>query len=102
MSRLVGPSQSPSKEDGEDGGLWRATDRVYGSNTIVNDLEPDSLYSFRVRSCRNSMFSPYSPEVAFHTPPAPGKRKIIRTRGRRKVQDVDVFQAFILNFFWCI
>uniref|UniRef100_A0A3P9LFC0 Tripartite motif containing 36 n=1 Tax=Oryzias latipes TaxID=8090 RepID=A0A3P9LFC0_ORYLA len=55
--RLVGPSQE--------------TDRVYGSNTIVNDLEPDSLYSFRVRSCRNSMFSPYSPEVAFHTPPAP-------------------------------
>uniref|UniRef100_A0A665VQH8 Tripartite motif containing 36 n=1 Tax=Echeneis naucrates TaxID=173247 RepID=A0A665VQH8_ECHNA len=49
----------------------RATDRVYGPNTVVCDLDPNSLYSFRVRSCRNSMFSPYSPEVTFHTPPAP-------------------------------
>uniref|UniRef100_A0A7N5ZUL1 RING-type E3 ubiquitin transferase n=1 Tax=Anabas testudineus TaxID=64144 RepID=A0A7N5ZUL1_ANATE len=40
-------------------------------NAVVFDLDPDSLYSFRVRSCRNSMFSPYSPEVTFHTPPAP-------------------------------
>uniref|UniRef100_A0A3Q2WNC7 Tripartite motif containing 36 n=1 Tax=Haplochromis burtoni TaxID=8153 RepID=A0A3Q2WNC7_HAPBU len=63
--------QSPSQEDGEDNGVWRATDRVYGPSTVVCDLEPDSLYSFRVRSCRNSMFSPYSPEVTFHTPPAP-------------------------------
>ncbi|XP_042074268.1 E3 ubiquitin-protein ligase TRIM36 isoform X2 [Haplochromis burtoni] len=69
--RLGGPGQSPSQEDGEDNGVWRATDRVYGPSTVVCDLEPDSLYSFRVRSCRNSMFSPYSPEVTFHTPPAP-------------------------------
>ncbi|XP_010774439.1 E3 ubiquitin-protein ligase TRIM36 isoform X3 [Notothenia coriiceps] len=69
--RLGGPSQSPSQEDGEDSGAWRATDRVYGPNTVVCDLEPDSLYSFRVKSCRNSMFSPHSPEVTFHTPPAP-------------------------------
>uniref|UniRef100_M4ALL8 Tripartite motif containing 36 n=1 Tax=Xiphophorus maculatus TaxID=8083 RepID=M4ALL8_XIPMA len=57
--------------NGEDNGVWRATDRVYGSSALVHDLEPDSQYSFRVRSCRNSMFSPYSPEVSFHTPPAP-------------------------------
>uniref|UniRef100_A0A8C5GB49 RING-type E3 ubiquitin transferase n=1 Tax=Gouania willdenowi TaxID=441366 RepID=A0A8C5GB49_GOUWI len=63
--------QCPSQEDGEDSGLWRVTDRVYGSNTVVCDLDPDSLYSFRVRSCRNSVFSPYSPEVTFHTPPGP-------------------------------
>uniref|UniRef100_A0A8C5GB32 RING-type E3 ubiquitin transferase n=1 Tax=Gouania willdenowi TaxID=441366 RepID=A0A8C5GB32_GOUWI len=55
----------------KDSGLWRVTDRVYGSNTVVCDLDPDSLYSFRVRSCRNSVFSPYSPEVTFHTPPGP-------------------------------
>lgn len=73
FSRLGGPSQSPSQEDGEDNGVWRATDRVYGPSAVVCDLEPDSLYSFRVRSCRNSMFSPYSPEVTFHTPPAPGR-----------------------------
>uniref|UniRef100_A0A3P9PZC9 Tripartite motif containing 36 n=1 Tax=Poecilia reticulata TaxID=8081 RepID=A0A3P9PZC9_POERE len=54
-----------------DNGVWRATDRVYGSSALVHDLEPDSRYAFRVRSCRNSMFSPYSPEVSFHTPPAP-------------------------------
>uniref|UniRef100_A0A7N6B7E3 RING-type E3 ubiquitin transferase n=1 Tax=Anabas testudineus TaxID=64144 RepID=A0A7N6B7E3_ANATE len=45
--------------------------KVYGPSAVVFDLDPDSLYSFRVRSCRNSMFSPYSPEVTFHTPPAP-------------------------------
>lgn len=76
FSRLKGPGQSLSQEDGEDGGIWRATDRVYGPSAVVNDLEPDSLYSFRVRSCRNSMFSPYSPEVTFHTPPAPGKLEL--------------------------
>uniref|UniRef100_A0A8C9XZX3 Tripartite motif containing 36 n=1 Tax=Sander lucioperca TaxID=283035 RepID=A0A8C9XZX3_SANLU len=48
---------------------WRTV--VYGPSTVVCDLEPDSLYSFRVRSCRNSLFSPHSPEVTFHTPPAP-------------------------------
>lgn len=68
--------QSPSQEDGEDSGLWRATDRVYGASTVVCDLDPNSLYAFRVRSCRNSMFSPYSPEVTFHTPPAPGRPKL--------------------------
>lgn len=73
FSRLGGPGQSPSQEDGEDSGVWRATDRVYGPSTVVCDLDPDSLYAFRVRSCRNSMFSPHSPEVTFHTPPAPGK-----------------------------
>uniref|UniRef100_A0A8C5GB50 RING-type E3 ubiquitin transferase n=1 Tax=Gouania willdenowi TaxID=441366 RepID=A0A8C5GB50_GOUWI len=51
--------------------MSEVTDRVYGSNTVVCDLDPDSLYSFRVRSCRNSVFSPYSPEVTFHTPPGP-------------------------------
>lgn len=73
FSRLGGPSRSPSQEDGEDSGVWQATDKVYGPSAVVFDLDPDSLYSFRVRSCRNSMFSPYSPEVTFHTPPAPGK-----------------------------
>ncbi|XP_068167678.1 E3 ubiquitin-protein ligase TRIM36 isoform X4 [Antennarius striatus] len=69
--RLGDPSQSPSQEDSEDSRVWRATDSVYGSSIVVCDLDPNSLYSFRVRSCRNSMFSPYSPEVTFHTPPAP-------------------------------
>ena len=74
LSRLGGPGQSPSppQEDGVDSGSWRTTERVYGASTVVCDLEPDSLYAFRVRSCRNSMHSPYSPEVTFHTPPAPG------------------------------
>ncbi|XP_040050966.1 E3 ubiquitin-protein ligase TRIM36 isoform X10 [Gasterosteus aculeatus] len=69
--RLGGPNKSPSQEDSEDSGGWRTTDKVYGPSTVVSDLDPDSLYSFRVRSCRNSMFSPHSPEVTFHTPPAP-------------------------------
>ncbi|XP_054629414.1 E3 ubiquitin-protein ligase TRIM36 isoform X4 [Dunckerocampus dactyliophorus] len=57
--------------DGEDSSVWRVTERVYGPTAVVCDLVADSLYTFRVRSCRNSMFSPYSPEVTFHTPPAP-------------------------------
>ncbi|XP_029019316.1 E3 ubiquitin-protein ligase TRIM36 isoform X1 [Betta splendens] len=69
--RLGAPGRSPAHEDGEDSGVWRATDGVYGPSAVVFDLDPDSLYAFRVRSCRNSMFSPYSPEVTFHTPPAP-------------------------------
>ncbi|KAM8865543.1 E3 ubiquitin-protein ligase TRIM36 isoform 3-T3 [Synchiropus picturatus] len=69
--RIGGPSQSPFQEDSEDSGDWRTTDQVFGSSVVVRDLDPDSLYSFRVRSCRNSMYSPYSPEVSFHTPPAP-------------------------------
>uniref|UniRef100_A0A674PRI8 Tripartite motif containing 36 n=1 Tax=Takifugu rubripes TaxID=31033 RepID=A0A674PRI8_TAKRU len=69
--RLGGANLSPSQEDGEDSLSWRATERVHGSSTVVCDLDPDNLYAFRVRSCRNSMFSPYSPEVTFHTPPAP-------------------------------
>lgn len=71
--RVGSPSQSPSQEDGEDCKVWKATDRVYGSSTVVQELEPNSLYAFRVQSCRNSMLSPYSPEVTFHTPPAPGR-----------------------------
>lgn len=73
VSRLGGANLSPSQEDGEDSLSWRATERVHGSSAVVCDLDPDSLYAFRVRSCRNSMFSPYSPEVTFHTPPAPGE-----------------------------
>ncbi|XP_030214991.1 E3 ubiquitin-protein ligase TRIM36 isoform X3 [Gadus morhua] len=71
--RLGGRGQSPAppQEDGVDSGSWRTTERVYGASTVVCDLEPDSLYAFRVRSCRSSMYSPYSPEVTFHTPPAP-------------------------------
>uniref|UniRef100_A0A1A8JGJ9 Tripartite motif-containing 36 n=1 Tax=Nothobranchius kuhntae TaxID=321403 RepID=A0A1A8JGJ9_NOTKU len=68
--KLRSPSQSPSQEDGEDHGVWRTTDGVYGSSAVVPGLDQNSLYAFRVRSCRNSMFSPYSPEVTFHTPPA--------------------------------
>ncbi|XP_012712567.1 E3 ubiquitin-protein ligase TRIM36 isoform X4 [Fundulus heteroclitus] len=66
--KLGGPSQSPSLVDD---GVWKATDRVFGSSAVVDGLQPDSCYAFRVRSCRNSIFSPYSPEVSFHTPPAP-------------------------------
>lgn len=89
VSRLGGANLSPSREDGEDSLSWRATERVHGSSTVVCDLDPDSLYAFRVRSCRNSIFSPYSPEVTFHTPPAPGESErnlpFILTMGVRSV-----------------
>ncbi|TNM89705.1 hypothetical protein fugu_003939 [Takifugu bimaculatus] len=59
--RLGGANLSPSQEDGEDSLSWRATERVHGSSTVVCDLDPDSLYAFRVRSCRNSSVQPLQP-----------------------------------------
>ncbi|XP_047678962.1 E3 ubiquitin-protein ligase TRIM36 isoform X1 [Tachysurus fulvidraco] len=50
---------------------WHQTERVYSPSTVVCDLDSNCHYAFRVRSCRNSIHSPYSPEVSFHTPPAP-------------------------------
>jgi tripartite motif-containing protein 36 len=69
-----------AEQDGDS--RWRLTDRVYGPSTVVCDLEADSLYSFRVRSCRNSLYSPYSPEVTFHTPPAPGRLQALMSHKR--------------------
>ncbi|XP_072289358.1 E3 ubiquitin-protein ligase TRIM36 isoform X1 [Eucyclogobius newberryi] len=98
--RLGGESASSSQADGEDSGLWRSTERVYGPSAQVSDLEPDSLYSFRVRSCRNTMFSPYSPEVTFHTPTAPAfgflfndkcgfsPERLVLNKGRDSVESV--------------
>ncbi|XP_076859599.1 E3 ubiquitin-protein ligase TRIM36 isoform X5 [Brachyhypopomus gauderio] len=50
---------------------WQLAERVFGPSTVVCSLASNCRYAFRVRSCRNTIFSPYSPEVAFHTPPAP-------------------------------
>ncbi|XP_046726723.1 E3 ubiquitin-protein ligase TRIM36 isoform X3 [Silurus meridionalis] len=50
---------------------WHLTERVHNASTVVCDLDSDCSYAFRVRSFRNSIPSPYSPEVSFHTPPAP-------------------------------
>nr|XP_015221990.1 PREDICTED: E3 ubiquitin-protein ligase TRIM36 [Lepisosteus oculatus] len=59
------------KLDNEEETSWQSSDKVYGNSKVVCDLDSSSMYSFRVRSCRNSVYSPYSREVAFHTPPAP-------------------------------
>ncbi|KAG7481468.1 hypothetical protein MATL_G00067170 [Megalops atlanticus] len=59
------------KHGAEEEGGWEVRDKVYGSSTVVCDLDSDSVYSFRVRTCRNSLFSCYSPEMTFYTPPAP-------------------------------
>ncbi|KAA0714518.1 E3 ubiquitin-protein ligase TRIM36 [Triplophysa tibetana] len=61
------------KLGGDDGEpvVWRASERVYGSSTVVSDLEYCCRYAFRVKCCRNDVFSPCGREVIFHTPPAP-------------------------------
>ncbi|XP_036382934.1 E3 ubiquitin-protein ligase TRIM36 isoform X2 [Megalops cyprinoides] len=59
------------KHGAEEESGWEVRDKVFGSSTVVCDLDSDSVYSFRVRTCRNSLFSCYSPEVTFYTPPAP-------------------------------
>ncbi|KAJ8262730.1 hypothetical protein COCON_G00151870 [Conger conger] len=58
-------------EEEEEEGAWRVREKVYGSSSVVCDLDGDSVYSFRVRTRRDEAFSSYSPEVSFHTPPAP-------------------------------
>ncbi|PWA15897.1 hypothetical protein CCH79_00008949 [Gambusia affinis] len=101
--KVGGQNRSPSPGNGEDKGVWRATDRVYGSSALVHDLEPDGQYAFRVRSCRNSMFSPYSPEVSFHTPPAPGNDKCgfsterLILNNRRDAVESVAGMAFLLS-----
>ncbi|XP_059360370.1 E3 ubiquitin-protein ligase TRIM36-like isoform X3 [Carassius carassius] len=50
---------------------WSASEPVFGCSTVLCDLSADSSYTFRVKSCRNRVYSPYSPEVTLHTPPAP-------------------------------
>ncbi|XP_058848698.1 E3 ubiquitin-protein ligase TRIM36-like isoform X1 [Acipenser ruthenus] len=50
---------------------WLATEKIYGNSKVVCDLDTNSLYNFRVKSCKKSVYSSYSQEVAFHTPPAP-------------------------------
>uniref|UniRef100_A0A8C2D5X8 Tripartite motif containing 36 n=1 Tax=Cyprinus carpio TaxID=7962 RepID=A0A8C2D5X8_CYPCA len=50
---------------------WRASEPVFGCSTVLSDLSAGSRYTFRVKSCRNGVYSPSSPEVTLHTPPAP-------------------------------
>lgn len=45
---------------------------VFSKNKIISDLDTNSSYSFRVRGYKGSICSPWSREVIFHTPPAPG------------------------------
>ncbi|XP_016420081.1 E3 ubiquitin-protein ligase TRIM36-like [Sinocyclocheilus rhinocerous] len=58
-----------SEEEQESG--WSASEPVFGCSTVLSDLSADSSYTFRVKSCRNRVYSPSSPEVTLHTPPAP-------------------------------
>ncbi|XP_050972234.1 E3 ubiquitin-protein ligase TRIM36 isoform X6 [Labeo rohita] len=60
-----------AEDEEEEESRWSASERVYGCSTVLSDLVGDSRYAFRVKSCRNGVFSPCSPEVTFHTPPAP-------------------------------
>ncbi|XP_018614020.1 E3 ubiquitin-protein ligase TRIM36 isoform X1 [Scleropages formosus] len=60
-----------AEEHEEEEGRWQVCDGVFGPSTLVCDLDKDSTYSFRVRSCRDRVYGFYSPEVTFHTPPAP-------------------------------
>lgn len=79
------------KDEEEGSSHWCSTVPVYGPSTVVCDLEANSLYSFRVRSCRNSLYSPYSPEVTFHTPPAPGRHQALMSH--KRTEDDVVFMC---------
>ncbi|XP_066567385.1 E3 ubiquitin-protein ligase TRIM36 isoform X1 [Amia ocellicauda] len=57
------------KLDNEEETSWQASEKVFGSSKVVCNLDPNSEYSFRVKGYRNSVSSPFSAEVTFHTPP---------------------------------
>uniref|UniRef100_UPI003D77A893 E3 ubiquitin-protein ligase TRIM36 isoform 1 n=1 Tax=Danio rerio TaxID=7955 RepID=UPI003D77A893 len=67
--RKLQQDEEEEKEEVEQ--CWRTSESVYGSSTVVCDLDRDARYAFRVKSCRNGVCSAYSPEVTLHTPPAP-------------------------------
>uniref|UniRef100_A0A671R1M4 E3 ubiquitin-protein ligase TRIM36-like n=1 Tax=Sinocyclocheilus anshuiensis TaxID=1608454 RepID=A0A671R1M4_9TELE len=75
----------------EEESRWSATERVYGCSTVVSDLAGNARYAFRVKSCRNGVFSPCSPEVSFHTPPAPGKRARAHTHTHTHTHTLSCF-----------
>ncbi|KAL4660864.1 E3 ubiquitin-protein ligase TRIM36 isoform X1 [Arapaima gigas] len=91
----------------EEGGLWQVCDGVFGSSAVVCNLDKDSVYSFRVRTCRNYVYSPYSPEATLHTPPAPvfgflfsekcgfSPERLVLSKGRDSVESVAGL-AFLL------
>ncbi|XP_023692487.1 E3 ubiquitin-protein ligase TRIM36 isoform X3 [Paramormyrops kingsleyae] len=58
-------------ERGEEAARWQSSEGVYGPSAVVSNLDNDSAYSFRVRTYRSGICGPFSPEVTFHTPPAP-------------------------------
>ncbi|XP_043915264.1 E3 ubiquitin-protein ligase TRIM36 isoform X2 [Protopterus annectens] len=58
------------KLDTEEHLPWQTVE-AYSSSKVVSDLDTNSKYSFRVKACRDSVYSSYSKEVFFHTPPAP-------------------------------
>uniref|UniRef100_H3AKH0 Tripartite motif containing 36 n=1 Tax=Latimeria chalumnae TaxID=7897 RepID=H3AKH0_LATCH len=59
------------KLEKDDDSPWQISEEVHSSSTVISDLDTNSVYSFRVKGCRNTVCSPYSKEVSFHTPPAP-------------------------------
>ncbi|RXN15634.1 E3 ubiquitin- ligase TRIM36-like protein [Labeo rohita] len=52
-----------AEDEEEEESRWSASERVYGCSTVLSDLVGDSRYAFRVKSCRNGVFSPCSPET---------------------------------------
>ncbi|XP_048383997.1 E3 ubiquitin-protein ligase TRIM36 isoform X3 [Stegostoma tigrinum] len=50
---------------------WESTEDVCGTSKVISNLDTNSSYIFRVKGCKNSIYSDYSKEVVLHSPPAP-------------------------------
>ncbi|XP_043566870.1 E3 ubiquitin-protein ligase TRIM36 isoform X6 [Chiloscyllium plagiosum] len=50
---------------------WESTEDVCSTSKVISNLDTNMSYIFRVKGCKNSIYSDYSKEVLFHTPPAP-------------------------------
>ncbi|XP_048450876.1 E3 ubiquitin-protein ligase TRIM36 [Rhincodon typus] len=50
---------------------WESTEDVCGTSKVISNLDTNTSYIFRVKGCKNSIYSDYSKQVVLHTPPAP-------------------------------
>eukprot|EP00062_Callorhinchus_milii_P012380 gi/632959356/ref/XP_007895574.1/ PREDICTED: E3 ubiquitin-protein ligase TRIM36 isoform X1 [Callorhinchus milii] len=83
------PSGTPSvdhyrleyrKLDQEGDSPWVCTEDVESTSKTIPGLDIDSVYLFRIKGCKKSVYSNYSKEVSFHTPPAPVLRFLFDER----------------------
>lgn len=81
---------------------WQRLEEVTGTCAVIDRLEMDSVYVLRVRGCNKAGFGEYSEEVYLHTPPAPGKKHLLRIfpHKQNKFPNDTHLLIYLLFFFY--